>query len=329
MITQELINYIKEQLGAGVAKEKIVQDLSIGGGWELQSIEEAFNTTSPLHTPTTSGAILNKSSQTPSSIKYFEWLMYGSFLASAIFGTFQFVSMDYAPYLLTTMAVSIIGMLIKLICVHRIVYRQSEWARIVLTILFAFTIFSIFGIVFYVFINPMLLFSLVPVVLEIFALYFLFTKSSTEWLTANSIGSSNVNSNYVTDNKQWSQAIPVLNGIALVASIALLAIVDIPILISEPSLAPFFYAMLFVLVVSSAFYVYEQFTLKKLFRNNTSRLDTWFVALTVLRNIVFVLNFIPGIQILGGIGFVFGGIPYLTGYYFLLRSRKKSIVSST
>ena len=42
MITQELINYISEQLKQGVEKEKIKNDL-ISAGWQTSDIEEAFN----------------------------------------------------------------------------------------------------------------------------------------------------------------------------------------------------------------------------------------------------------------------------------------------
>lgn len=42
MITNELMDYIKAQLAAGVSKETIIQNLSAGGGWNANNINEAF-----------------------------------------------------------------------------------------------------------------------------------------------------------------------------------------------------------------------------------------------------------------------------------------------
>ena len=41
MITQELIDYIKQQLNQGVEKEKVKQ-LLLANGWQNEDIEKAF-----------------------------------------------------------------------------------------------------------------------------------------------------------------------------------------------------------------------------------------------------------------------------------------------
>jgi hypothetical protein len=46
MITQELIDYVKTQLSAGVAREKITSDLLVQGGWTMEQINEAFRSAS-------------------------------------------------------------------------------------------------------------------------------------------------------------------------------------------------------------------------------------------------------------------------------------------
>jgi cation transport ATPase len=42
MITQELIDFVKTQLSAGVTREKITSDLLGEGGWTIEQINEAF-----------------------------------------------------------------------------------------------------------------------------------------------------------------------------------------------------------------------------------------------------------------------------------------------
>lgn len=322
----ELTTYIQTQLALGISQDIIINDLSAQGGWPLADIEAAFAaipSVGAMTVPSEPSEQYVAPVNMPVSIKYFEWLMYGSFLASVGFSIFQFISTGYELYLLGAMVVPIFWTLIKFICVYRIVYKRTEWARVVLTILFAFNIFSIFGIVVYFLTNPILLLSVIPVILEIFALYYLFTKSSTEWLTPDLLKSGLSSSNYTTENKKWTKIIPTTNHIFMVISVLLVFGLDLVILFSSPELAPFFIEMLVVFAIFVMFYVYELSTLKKKFSNSESRSDTWFVALVIIRNVVFVLNFIPFIQILGGIALIFGGIPYIGIYFFLLRRRKE------
>lgn len=130
---------------------------------------------------------------------------------------------------------------------------------------------------------------------------------------------------YIADNKKWTKIVPWLNVGFMVVSALLVFGLDLMILIlSGGLLAPFFFIMLVVLTIFTTFFFYENRTLKRKFANSDSKLDSWFVALVVLRDLVFVLNFIPFIQILGGVALIFGGIPYLIVYYFMLRVRNKS-----
>ncbi len=74
---------------------------------------------------------------------------------------------------------------------------------------------------------------------------------------------------------------------------------DLLILISSPSLALFWYMMLGVLAVFAIFYCLENFVFRKQFAGTTSHLDKWITLVIILRNIVFLLNFVPFIQLLG------------------------------
>jgi hypothetical protein len=66
-------------------------------------------------------------------------------------------------------------------------------------------------------------------------------------------------------------------------------------------LLPFWIEMIVVFGVFLFFYYLENHVFKKRFSESHSQFDGWILALIVVRNIVFLLNFIPFIQILGGL----------------------------
>lgn len=324
MITQELIIYVKTRVSSGVSREKITTDLLEQGGWTMEQINEAFQYVEQnIPTQMSSQAAVLQMTQAPATIKYFEWLMYASFLASICIWVFQFSSTGFQAYMLTAVAVPIIGILLKFFCVYKVVYHRAEWARIVLVLLLALNAFSIFGFFFYAFSNPIFLVTALPIILEIAAIYFVFQTPSNTWSSSSAQGQGA----YIADNKKWTKTIPQLNNGFMVICVLLAFGLDLMILFQSPELAPFFFAMLAVLAIFIVFYLYENRKLKQKFSNSDSKLDSWFVALVTLRNIVFVLNFIPFIQLLGGAALIFGGIPYLIIYYFLIRARNKSAVT--
>ena len=128
----------------------------------------------------------------------------------------------------------------------------------------------------------------------------------------------------VSSNRLWLKVIPTINIVFLVISIALVFGLDLLILISSPMLYPFWIEMLIVFVISLTFIYYENFVCKHRFSKSSSKLDGFIVILVVIRNIVFVLNFIPFIQIFGAIGAVVGIIPYLIIYLILFSRRTKA-----
>jgi hypothetical protein len=326
MITQELIDYVKTQLSAGISREQITSDLLGQGGWTVEQINEAFQASQqsvPVHMPQEETSF--EMTQAPKSIKYFEWLMYASFVASAAIWIFQFGSAGFSSAMITAIAMPFIGILIKFVCVYRVVYHRAEWARIVLVVLLALNAFSIFGFFFYAFTNPLFLIIALPLILEIAAIYYVFTSPSSVWLalhtSSSTVGVSTAN------NLKWTKVIPRINKRLMIISLILFLVVDLFILIIEPELFPFWAAMAVVMVIFVGFYRYENNTLKERFANSNSRLDSSFIALTTIRNVVFVLNFIPFIQLLGGAVLIFGGVPYLIVYYFMIRARNKSVVT--
>ena len=124
-----------------------------------------------------------------------------------------------------------------------------------------------------------------------------------------------------TENKIWSRYIPVINiGVMIVSAIFVFGI-DLSILIQSPGLILFWIEMLVVFSIYFGFLIYENRGNK--FRNSKSPLDIAFLLLVIVRDFIFFLNFIPVIQIGGGIALFSGGIPYLLVYLFLIKQRSK------
>jgi len=329
MITQELINYVKTQVSNGILREKITSDL-LDQEWAMEQINEAFrHVEQSIPTQISRQAMVSDMTQTPMTIKYFEWLMYASFVASIGAWIFQFSPIEFQGYMITAVAVPIIVILLKFFCVYKVAYHRAEWARIVLVVLLAlsaiFNTNSNFGLFFFGLSNPRFYIVTLSIILEIAAIYFVFQTPSNTWLRSHT--STRWPSTHIANNKKWPKVIPRLNNGFLVISALLVFGIDLPILIMNLELAPFFFVMLCVLAIFVVFYLYENRKLKQKFSNSDSKLDSWFVVLVFIRNVVFVLNFIPLIQILGGLVLIYCGIPYLIIYYFWIRNRAKLVAT--
>lgn len=129
----------------------------------------------------------------------------------------------------------------------------------------------------------------------------------------------------IAPNRTWSKSIPAFNNISMIISLILVFGLDLMILIGTPSLAPFYYEMLFVLVIFGLFFFYENYIASKKFSDSSSSLDKWFLSSITVRNIIFIINFIPLAQILGGLLLFFGGIPYLIFYLIMMYRREMGI----
>lgn len=143
----------------------------------------------------------------------------------------------------------------------------------------------------------------------------------------NSLGSGIQQETAVVGNKYWTKYIFRTNKWLMILSLILFLGLDLIILIMSPGLFIFWAAMAVVMLIFWGFYRYENTTLKDRYANSSSKLDPWFIALVALRNLVFILNFIPVIQLLGGAALIYGGIPYLIVYYLMVRSRNKLVVA--
>ena len=82
----------------------------------------------------------------------------------------------------------------------------------------------------------------------------------------------------------------------MVVSLILFLGLDLIILIIEPGLFIFWAAMAVVMLIFWRLYLYENRILKKRFKSSKSKLDRWILVMVVIRNIVFILNFIPSFR---------------------------------
>ena len=98
----------------------------------------------------------------------------------------------------------------------------------------------------------------------------------------------------------WGHSIPRSNRVAMKVSLALVFIIDLIILfLSGFSLFMFWAIMLAVLGIFAIFFFLENHVFSKRFGDTKSALDKWIAIIIALRNLVFILNFIPLIQVFG------------------------------
>ena len=97
----------------------------------------------------------------------------------------------------------------------------------------------------------------------------------------------------------WAKGIPRTNKVFMIISLVFVFGLDLFIAISSPDLRSFWYMMLRVFAVFAFFFCLENFVFRKKFANTTSSLDKWISMIIVIRNLIFLLNFIPFIQLLG------------------------------
>lgn len=119
----------------------------------------------------------------------------------------------------------------------------------------------------------------------------------------------------------WAKGIPRTNYGFMVVSLLLVFGLDLFVIISSPDLKEFWYVMLIVLAVFTCFLCIENFVFSKRLASTKSGLDKWISMVIVIRNLIFLLNFIPFIQLLGLAAIFFGGWIILLAYIILMVSR--------
>lgn len=100
-------------------------------------------------------------------------------------------------------------------------------------------------------------------------------------------------------NNFWSKYINLLNYITLAICLGFLFIIDIPILNQRPELASFFYYMVVSTIIFIGCLLFERRASKRLRHVQQTQIDATIFVLAILRNIIFILNVIPFIQLIG------------------------------
>ncbi|MDO8269059.1 MAG: hypothetical protein Q7T54_00095 [Candidatus Levybacteria bacterium] len=125
------------------------------------------------------------------------------------------------------------------------------------------------------------------------------------------------------NNKTWTVLIPAINKSIFIISLLVLCLIDIPYLVKVPSLFIFFIPMVISILLFVVF-LYIENDLKQSYKNSRSLLDILFVVLITIRNILFFLNVLPVIQILGIFAVGVLCIPYIIIYVFAIHRRDKA-----
>ncbi len=123
-------------------------------------------------------------------------------------------------------------------------------------------------------------------------------------------------------NKIWSKIIPFMNKWTMIISLILIFTVDFYVIVESPEFIMFWAIMFAVLGVFFIFYKLEKNKYIPKFRQQRqSRLDKWIASFVFVRNIIFILNFIPFIQLLGLATLFWGGLPMLIFYIIVIKMR--------
>lgn len=126
----------------------------------------------------------------------------------------------------------------------------------------------------------------------------------------------------------WSKTIPWINLSSLAIYLVFVFGIDLYTVFQQTyrrdTYWGFWKIMLLVLAVYLLFFWLESFVLKKKFASTTSRLDGWVLFVIIVRNVVFLLNFIPLIQLLGLVIDIFAGWAIVITYIILIYFRYRN-----
>lgn len=354
MANEQLIEYVKRELASGASKEVLVQAL-LSNGWSAEAIRDAFATIEILPTvplppvpavpsvpapvapiaatstpPTAAQGVTIAPGPKPASMRYFEFLMYFSIIASIAVPVLQYwSSMNYNANLTIFLSTPLVMGILTLVFTLFAAYGRKNSARIALIILFLLTFQGLISAA-TLLVTPFYLFAfmhLAGTVANVAALVFMFSPSANRWFDPT-YSEESVPLSPGEVNTLWTKIVPRTNWVCMIISLALVFGLDVSILIQSPTLAWYWYEMLAVQAVFIVFFVIENFVFKKRFSSTRSKQDTWITALVFPRNVLFILNAIPLIQLLGAVILLVAALPYLIIYSIIIHSRLKGARAS-
>lgn len=128
-----------------------------------------------------------------------------------------------------------------------------------------------------------------------------------------------------TNNIIWAKEIPRTNKVFLIFFLLLVFGVDLMIILNSPDLFGFWVIMLVLFVGFCVFFYIENYIFSKKLTASRSSLDSWIFLVVILRNLLFLLNFILFIQLLGLIGLPTAGSGLLVAYIVLIVLRMRAL----
>jgi len=272
----------------------------------------------------------------PSSVKRFEFLMYIALLLGLANSFLQYgssLSNGFGSGLFLLMA--LLYLLVPLVLIYLTAHYRKNWARWVLVVIVGIGAINIIPTLLFslpLLISkagslglPIIAISLIKIVLEIIAFCYIFSSASNNWFSSNtSVGQIN-NSVYTLNmpivNQTWTKTIPRTNINFLIPCLLLVFGFNMIIALGSRELLFFWYMMLGVLAVFVVFFILENFVFKRSFENSQSKVDRYILIFVILRNILVLLNLIPGIQILGMLIGFFAVWLYMPLYIILITVR--------
>lgn len=119
-------------------------------------------------------------------------------------------------------------------------------------------------------------------------------------------------------NKVWTKTIPNTNLNTMRGCLVLVFTLDLALVIASPPLIGYWFMMIGVLVLFGIFIYLESYIFAKNFANTTSFVDYILYFLITIRNLLFVINCIPVIQLLGLYGLFLTSFTWLPVYVLFL-----------
>lgn len=130
------------------------------------------------------------------------------------------------------------------------------------------------------------------------------------------------------NTSKWAERLPRTNRAYMIVSLVLVFGLDLFLVLGDSSLEGFWFEMIGVIAIFGLFYYLENNVLSEKFSQTTVPVDTYLDFVINLRNLFFVLNSIPLIQILGILLLTFAGIPLLVIYCLLIAIRFRQMNQS-
>lgn len=125
-------------------------------------------------------------------------------------------------------------------------------------------------------------------------------------------------------NAFWSKYIPQINKTFLIITGLFVFGIDLVILVVNPGLLGYWIPMVASFFALLVFCEFEKWIAKKKLAHSLSQFDGLMLLVIIARNVALLLNVIPVIQLLGIVLVVWGVIPFLLLYAFLIYVRYQS-----